>query len=77
MASAGRPIIRLYSMRFASMETTGAVGDDTGWLPHHLVMYDDDHLVAAMHCMKSITGRANMCSIGHGMRLPRYGLLLP
>jgi predicted N-acyltransferase len=30
-----------------ALETTGCVGADTGWLPHHLTFWDGDRLVAA------------------------------
>jgi predicted N-acyltransferase len=30
-----------------ALETTGCVGGDTGWLPHHLAFYEGDRLVAA------------------------------
>lgn len=30
------------------LETTGAVGENTGWQPHHLVAYEQDELVLAL-----------------------------
>lgn len=31
-----------------ALETTGCVGDDTGWLPRHMVLRDDGQLVGAL-----------------------------
>ncbi len=31
-----------------ALESSGSVGQDTGWLPHHLVIEDDNNLIAAM-----------------------------
>lgn len=31
-----------------ALETSGSVGDGTGWNPHHLLVYDGNHLVGAM-----------------------------
>jgi len=30
-----------------TLETTGCVGEGTGWLPHHLGFYEDERLIAA------------------------------
>lgn len=32
----------------AGLERFGCVGDHWGWLPHHLALYDDEHLVGAV-----------------------------
>ena len=32
----------------ATLEDTGCVGEDTGWIPHHLTLWVGDELVAAM-----------------------------
>lgn len=32
----------------AALETSGSVGDDTGWQPSHLLFFDDNQLVGAM-----------------------------
>jgi len=32
----------------SALEETGAVGRDTGWIPHHATLWNADHLIAAM-----------------------------
>lgn len=49
LVGADEPFLRHAFLR--ALESSGSVGQGTGWLPMHLLVYDDDRqLVAAMPC---------------------------
>jgi uncharacterized protein len=66
----------------ATLEETGAVGSDTGWLPQHLTLWDDERLVGA--CPLYVKGHSHgefvfdhgWASAAHRARIAYYPKLL-
>jgi predicted N-acyltransferase len=65
-----------------SLEEAGAVGDESGWLPQHLTLWDGDRLVGA--CPLYVKGHSHgefvfdhgWASAAHRARIPYYPKLL-
>ena len=52
-----------------SFEQTGCVNEETGWLPHHLVVEKGGRVVAALsRCISSCTAWESLFLTGNGRR---------